>query len=150
MSINCPYCHEEVPYSEYISHMEQEHPAVVGKELARTTTDQKPQNPIDWNKPGGTARLLERYGPKETHLPQHVGTPHITAIYLTVLDRFKDEEEKGIRQYETLLSQITHSLQVSPEEEHVILIELQRKINRILQEEKTHLEAINSLKEMLK
>jgi hypothetical protein len=42
VGIICPWCGEDVPYSEYRNHMESKHPELVGKELSRTTVDQQP------------------------------------------------------------------------------------------------------------
>jgi len=75
----------------------------------------------------------------------------LRTAYLINLNLFEEDEEKGIRQYEELLSKVAQSLSaLSPDQiaARVALIEMQRRISRILEEERTHLEAIKTLREI--
>jgi hypothetical protein len=73
-------------------------------------------------------------------------------IYLTILDRFGQEEQNGIKNYGDLLQKVKESLMlVEPgTDAEMPLIEMRRKITKILTEEKIHLDTIDALKQMVK
>jgi rubrerythrin len=131
--LKCPWCGDEIPYEEYINHMDTEHPKIAGKEHSRTSQDQPH---IDSSTQNSMSRTT------------------LKTLYLTILDRFVKEETDGIREYEQLLDKVNHSITIAAKagstgEVEIPLIQMRRQINRILQEERTHLDAINALREML-
>jgi hypothetical protein len=82
-------------------------------------------------------------------------------LYETMLDRFGDEEEKSVNSYEELLVKVQSSMKAlinarmqknmsmeSYQEAIVPLNELERKINKHLNEERVHLDVIDAMREM--
>jgi rubrerythrin len=82
-------------------------------------------------------------------------------FYETILDRFGDEEEKSVNSYQELLVKVQSSTTAlinarmqknmsmeSYQEAIVPLNELERKINKHLNEERVHLDVIDAMQEM--
>jgi two-component SAPR family response regulator len=77
-------------------------------------------------------------------------------FYETILDRFGDEEEKSVNSYQELLIQVQKSkaalgqIQDSVTYDQIAapLNELERKINKHLNEERVHLDVIDAMQEM--
>ena len=81
-------------------------------------------------------------------------------LYVTILDRFGEEEEKSVRSYEDFLVKVQQSkaaLQaewnkgLSGDAYNAIatpLNELERKVNKHLNEERVHLDVVDALREM--
>ena len=123
--------------------MDTKHPKVAGNELARTSKDQPGRTTIPVKGIHGAQMIVNKTTPKQ-----------LKDLYLTILDRFAEEETKGVGEYEQLLDKVNQSITAAAQagnaqEVAIPLIQMRRQINRILQEERTHLDAINVLKEML-
>ena len=86
-----------------------------------------------------------------TLTPQALGE-----FYETILDRFGEEEEKSVNSYQDLLIQVQKTkaalgqIQDSDTYDAVAtpLNELERKINKPLNEERVHLDVIDTMQEM--
>jgi small-conductance mechanosensitive channel len=135
MSINCPFCHNDISYEDYLKHIEEEHPEIVGKGEHVTPN---PAIPSQYQKPKQWLRTPE----------------NLKQTYITILDRFKNEESKSIKEYSELLLKINESIAAIQQANIpaldvtlIILQDAQRKINRIIQEEQIHLDALNAIRE---
>jgi rubrerythrin len=77
-------------------------------------------------------------------------------LYVTILDRFAEEEQKSVRNYEEFLVKVQQSkdaLKDIPDDfiyDKVAapILELERKVNKQLNEERTHLDVVTALREM--
>jgi hypothetical protein len=110
--------------------MDTKHPKIAGKELARPTQDQQQKPKAQWSIPGPTLKKL----------------------YIARLDRFLNDESKGIMDYESFMAQIDQSIMAlgaDQQEQKRILTELQAKIKRIRNDEIAHLEALEQSKKQL-
>jgi len=85
----------------------------------------------------------------------------IGELYETMLDRFGDEEEKSVKNYEEFLVKVQESKKTLEEawrnqkvatdtfnETMTPLNELERKVNKHLNEERVHLDVIDAMREM--
>jgi predicted ATP-dependent serine protease len=79
-------------------------------------------------------------------------------FYETILDRFGDEEEKSVNSYQELLVKVQESqaalkragfrTEIEYNAIAIPLNELERKINKHLNEERVHLDVIDAMQEM--
>jgi len=134
--------------------MDTEHPDIAGKELSRTSANRPSGDVADIYEYSGllTSNFLDKTAAVGTQIS--ISRKTLKDMYLTILDRFAEEETKGLEEYEGLLNKINQTIEESAKagnagEVTIPLIQMRRQINRILQEERTHLDAINALKDML-
>jgi rubrerythrin len=115
-----------------------------------------------------TVNLSRLFTPKEREiLPTWVTKPsdfkalHLTKqlgeMYEVILDRFGDEEDKAVRSYEDLLVKVQQSIEALKKSDlagdaytsvATPLMELERKVNKHLNEERVHLDVVDALREM--
>jgi rubrerythrin len=108
------------------------------------------------NSPTAQPITQPKQASRVTLTPQALGE-----FYETILDRFGDEEEKSVNSYQELLAQVQDSKVAlsnaryqgktpmkNYSEAMVPLNELERKINKHLNEERVHLDVIDAMQEM--
>jgi len=93
---------------------------------------------------------------KSTIKPAEPTQKSIGELYVTMLDRFADIERNSIQSYEEFLTEIQKSKgaidDISDDATYhkvaAPMNELERKVNKHLNEERTHLDVINAMREM--
>lgn len=134
---------------------EHEHEKILECINQRLQSPNAAQKPINWNEPHATAKLLKRYAPESNDItltPKGLGE-----LYVTILDRFAEEEQKSVRNYEDFLVKVQQSREALKQsklagdaygEVATPLIELEIKINKHLNEERVHLDVVNAMRDM--
>jgi hypothetical protein len=134
---------------------EHEHEKILECINQRLQSPNAAQKPINWNEPHATAKLLKRYAPESNDItltPKGLGE-----LYVTILDRFAEEEQKFVRNYEDFLVKVQQSREALKQsklagdaygEVATPLIELEIKINKHLNEERVHLDVVNAMRDM--
>lgn len=79
----------------------------------------------------------------------------IGELYETMLDRFGDEEEKSVKNYQDLLVKVQETQEALKKADastytqvSIPLTELERKVNKHLNEERVHLDVVDAMREM--
>ena len=145
----------------HIRSEEHEHEKTLECILKRLQSPNAAQKPINWNEPHATAKLLKRYGSEADSATKTNGitlTPKgLGELYVTMLDRFREEEQKSVSSYEDFLVKVQQS-KAALQKSNILddafnavyapLNELERKINKHLNEERVHLDVITAVKKM--
>jgi hypothetical protein len=146
----------------YIRNDEYEHEKILECIIQRLQSPGAVPKPINWNEPHATAKLLKRYGPEagaamETAKGVMLTPKGLGELYVTMLDRFQEIEQKAVSSYEEFLVTVQQSkaaLEKSdlPNEKYYEIVtplnKLEQKVNKHLNEERTHLDVVNAMRDM--
>ena len=140
-----------VPDLLYIRNDEHEHEKIIECIIDRLTYPRAPAvQPKE-------REILPPWVTKPSDFKTHHFTKQIGEMYETILDRFGDEEDKSVRSYEDLLVKVQQSIEALKKANlagdaytsvATPLLELERKVNKHLNEERVHLDVIDAMQEM--